>query len=154
MIGARRRDLILPQDGAPWHHVCPSEDHYSEDEGTYCLDQRDVVEYLSMVFASYQPDQLLWPMSSSTLRKRLNLLQTSLGMPTARSHDSCRYDLGSFRPGGATDLLQQFVTRSLKFTCRRFRQLHSTPDCLLNLGRRYRDYLLLSRTYDCSARTF
>lgn len=72
------------------------------------VDQSDVVEFLSVIFAGYQPDQLLWPMSSSTLRKRLNLLQTALGMPTARSHDSCPYDLGSFRPGGATGMLQQF----------------------------------------------
>jgi len=77
------------------------------------VDQSDVVEFLSVIFAGYQPDQLLWPMSSSTLRKRLNLLQTALGMPTARSHDSCPYDLGSFRPGGATDMLQQFEDSEL-----------------------------------------
>ena len=77
------------------------------------VDQSDVVEFLSVIFAGYQPDQLLWPMSSSTLRKRLNLLQTALGMPTPRSHDSCPYDLGSFRPGGATDMLQQFEDSEL-----------------------------------------
>ena len=114
VIGARRRDLILPQDGAPGitfvllRITTPKTRGRTARRQSARVDQRDVVEFLSVVFAGYQPDQLLWPMSSSTLRKRLNLLQTALGMPTARSHDSCPYDLGSFRPGGATDLLQQF----------------------------------------------
>ncbi len=38
----------------------------------------------------------------------MNMLQASLGLPTSKSHEVCPYDLGSFRPGGATDMLQQF----------------------------------------------
>ena len=119
VISARRRDLILPQDGAPGitfvllRITTPKTRGRTARHQSARVDQRDVVEYLSVVFAGYQPDQLLWPMSSSTLRKRLNLLQTALGMPTTRSHDSCPYDLGSFRPGGATDLLQQFEDSEL-----------------------------------------
>ena len=109
----------MPQDGAPGitfvllRITAPKTRGRTARHQSARVDQRDVVEYLSVVFAGYQPDQLLWPMSSSTLRKRLNLLQTALGMPTTRSHDSCPYDLGSFRPGGATDLLQQFEDSEL-----------------------------------------
>ncbi len=71
------------------------------------------MDYLSAVFAKLAPDQPLWAMSSSTLRKRMNMLQASLGLPTSKSHEVCPYDLGSFRPGGATDMLQQFEDSEL-----------------------------------------
>ena len=119
VIGAKRKDLILPQDGAPGVNfvllriTTPKMRGCAARHQSARVDQSDVVEFLSVIFAGYQPDQLLWPMSSSTLRKRRNLLQTALGMPTAHSHDSCPYDLGSLRPGGATDMLQQFEDSEL-----------------------------------------
>ena len=97
-FAAKRHDLILPIDGAP---------------GLQCVLVRISTPKTRGRTARHQSDQSLWPMSSSTLRKRLNLLQAALGMPTARSHEICPFDLGSFRPGGATDLLQQFEDSEL-----------------------------------------
>lgn len=113
-FAAKRHDLILPIDGAPGLQCALVRISTPKTRGRTArhlsarIDQADVVEFLTVVFGRLQPDQSLWPMSSSTLRKRLNLLQAALGMPTARSHEICPFDLGSFRPGGATDLLQQF----------------------------------------------
>ena len=116
---AKRRDVILPKDGAPGLRCIlvristPKTRGRAARHQSARIDQADVVDYLSAVFAKLAPDQPLWPMSSSTLRKRMNMLQASLGLPTSKSHEVCPYDLGSFRPGGATDMLQQFEDSEL-----------------------------------------
>ena len=116
---AKRRDVILPRDGAPGLRCIlvristPKTRGRAARHQSARIDQADVVDYLSAVFAKLAPDQPLWPMSSSTLRKRMNMLQASLGLPTSKSHEVCPYDLGSFRPGGATDMLQQFEDSEL-----------------------------------------
>ena len=113
-IGAYRRDLILPRDAAPGTQcvllriTTPKTRGRAARQQSARIDQVDIVEYLSHVFGSYKPDQKLWSLSASTLRKRLNLLQSALGLPTRKSHD-----LGSFRPGGATDMLQRFEDSEL-----------------------------------------
>ena len=119
VIGAFRRDLILPQDAAPGtlcallRITTPKTRGRAARHQSARIDQSDLVEYLAVVFGHYKADQKLWPMSASTLRKRLNLLQSALGLPTAKSHDSLPFDLGSFRPGGATDMLQRFEDSEL-----------------------------------------
>ena len=119
VIGAYRRDLILPRDAAPGTFCAllrittPKTRGRAARHQSARIDQSDLVEYLSVVFGHYKADQKLWPMSASTLRKRLNLLQSALGLPTTRSHDSLPFDLGSFRPGGATDMLQRFEDSEL-----------------------------------------
>lgn len=119
VIGAYRRDLILPQDAAPGtlcallRITTPKTRGRAARHQSARIDQSDLVEYFAHVFGSYKRDQRLWPMSASTLRKRLNLLQSALGLPTRKSHDSLPFDLGSFRPGGATDLLQRFEDSEL-----------------------------------------
>ena len=116
---AKRRDVILPKDGAPGFRcilvriTTPKTRGRAARHQSARIDQADVVDYLSAVFAKLAPDQPLWSMSSSTLRKRMNMLQASLGLPTSKSHEVCPYDLGSFRPGGATDMLQQFEDSEL-----------------------------------------
>ena len=119
VLNAKRRDLILPPDGAPGFDcvllriTTPKTRGRTARHQSARVDQSDVVEFLTIVFGRLQPDQPLWPMSSSTLRKRLNMLQAALGLPTVKSHESCPYDLGSFRPGGATFMLQQFEDSEL-----------------------------------------
>ena len=119
VLNAKRRDLILPPDGAPGFDcvllriTTPKTRGRTARHQSARVDQSDVVEYLTTVFGKFHPDQPLWPLSSSTLRKRLNMLQTALGLPTTKSHESCPFDLGSFRPGGATHMLQQFEDSEL-----------------------------------------
>ena len=119
VIGAFRRDLILPQDAAPGTQCAllrittPKTRGRAARHQSARVDQSDLVEYLSIVCGAYKGDQKLWPMSASTLRKRLNLLQSALGLPVRKSHDSLPFDLGSFRPGGATDMLQRFEDSEL-----------------------------------------
>ena len=119
VLGSKRRDLILPSDAAPgttWvllRITTPKTRGRAAKHQSSRVDQSDVVEYLQTVFGPFQPDQYLWPMSSSTLRKRMNMLLTALGVSTTRSHECCPYDLGSFRPGGATDLLNRFEDSEL-----------------------------------------
>ena len=65
----------------------------------------DLVELVDLAFAHLPSSSRLWPFSSQTLRRRLHSALDRLGIPTARNH-SRPLDLGSFRPGGATHLLQ------------------------------------------------
>ena len=51
------------------------------------VDQIDVVEYLEAVSGDFSQDRPLWAMSSTMLRKRLNMIQSVLGLPTTKSHD-------------------------------------------------------------------
>ena len=119
VLQAKRKDVILPGDAAPGlksilvRITTPKTRGRAARHQSARIDQSDVVEFISAVFSKLAPDQPLWPFSSSTLRKRMNLLQESLGLPTSKSHDICPYDLGSFRPGGATDMLQQFEDSEL-----------------------------------------
>jgi len=107
VIGAYRRDLILPQDASPGtlcallRITTPKTRGRAARHQSARIDQSDLVEYLAHVFGGYKRDQKLWPMSSSTLRKRLNLLQSALGLPTRKSHDSLyRLTLGHLELGG------------------------------------------------------
>ena len=118
-LNAYRRDLILPRDAAPGTSfvlvriTTPKTRGRTARHQSARIDQIDVVEYLSAVFGGFSKDQKLWSMSASTLRKRMNLLQAALGLPTVKSHNNLPYDLGSFRPGGATDMLQRFEDSEL-----------------------------------------
>ena len=86
VINAKRRDLILPIDGAPGLRsvlvriTTPKTRGRTAKHQSARIDQSDIVEFLTIAFGKLQPDQPLWPMSSSTLRKRLNMLQAALGM--------------------------------------------------------------------------
>ena len=72
------------------------------------IDPIDVIRLLTAVYKHCNRDSRLWSFSSATLRRRLNHLLKALGLPTERSHGTTPFDLGSFRPGGATFLLQMF----------------------------------------------
>ncbi|CAE7518902.1 unnamed protein product [Symbiodinium sp. CCMP2592] len=65
----------------------------------------DLVELVDAAFKHLAPSSRLWPFSTQTLRRRLDSALERLGVPTART-DKRPLDLGSFRPGGATHLLQ------------------------------------------------
>lgn len=76
---------------------------------------------ISAVYKDFDAEQALWPYSPSTLRKRFAALMKVLELDVARSSDQAPFDLGSLRPGGATDLL--FETEDSELVRRRGRWL-------------------------------
>ena len=70
------------------------------------IDSADVVELLCSVFGAMPASEPLWHLSPSTLRKRFDALQSSLGLTIAGKPGRFQYSLGSLRPGGATYWLQ------------------------------------------------
>ena len=115
-LSAFRSDLVLPVDASPGIDFALLRIRQPKSRGTGAkhqaarLDQEDVVQLLDAVFRNYPRDKRLWAFSSSTLRKRFNALQTSLGLVGSAGTVTSQppYDLGSFRPGGATYYLQLF----------------------------------------------
>ena len=70
------------------------------------VEPRDLVAVLALAFGGLPREARLWPGSNQTLRKRLDAVLHRLGV--SRSGSLWRpLDLGSFRPGGATYILQQ-----------------------------------------------
>lgn len=113
-ISATRADLILPADAAPGTRFALLRIRVPKTRGVGArhqaarFDQSDVVELLDAVFRDYPRDKKLWSYSSTTLRKRMNSLQDALGLVGSGGNHQPPYDLGSFRPGGATHYLQLF----------------------------------------------
>ena len=70
------------------------------------VEAADLVQLIDMAFQDLPPSSRLWPLSAQTLRRRLDSALERLYIPTSRAH-SRPLDLGSFRPGGATLMLQQ-----------------------------------------------
>ncbi|CAE7213749.1 unnamed protein product, partial [Symbiodinium necroappetens] len=81
------------------------------------LEQSDLVALVCLAFGDLPAGEALWPRTNQTLRARLDKLLARLGVYTARGQRSI--DLGSFRPGGATHLLQ--VTEDSELVRRRGR---------------------------------
>ena len=81
------------------------------------VEPQDLVELIDLVFQGLRSDERLWPRSQQTLRKRLDAVLARLGITPHEGEKAL--DLGSFRPGGATYLLQQ--TEDSELTRRRGR---------------------------------
>eukprot|EP00438_Fugacium_kawagutii_P018756 Skav204395 [mRNA] locus=scaffold2947:164542:176525:+ [translate_table: standard] len=114
VFAAHRRDLILPEDGAPGMQFALLQIQQPKTRGVSAkhqaarIDPEDVVLLLSAVFGKWPAESRLWGSSPSTLRRRFATLLKSLGLPTTRGRDVTPYDLASLRPGGATHLLHRF----------------------------------------------
>eukprot|EP00438_Fugacium_kawagutii_P018831 Skav221701 [mRNA] locus=scaffold1494:459337:464550:+ [translate_table: standard] len=119
VFAARRRDLILPQDGAPGTRFALLQIQQPKTRGVSAkhqaarIDPEDVVALLTAVFKKLPPNDHLWKFSPSTLRKRFSTLMQALGLPTQRGGDTTPHDLASLRPGGATYLLHRFEDADL-----------------------------------------
>ena len=115
-LAAYRSDLVLPVDSVPGTEFALLRIRQPKTRGTGAkhqaarLDQEDLVQLLDAVYRDYPRDKKLWPFSGSTLRKRLNYLQGALGLVSCVGSQESKYpyELGSFRPGGATYYLQLF----------------------------------------------
>lgn len=124
---AKRSDLVLPCDTAPGFQSIlvkirnPKTRGRSAKHQSARIDPSDLVRLISAVYKDFDAEQALWPYSPSTLRKRFAALMKVLELDVARSSDQAPFDLGSLRPGGATDLL--FETEDSELVRRRGRWL-------------------------------
>ena len=113
-LAATRDDLVLPCDAARETGFALLRILQPKARGRVArhqssrIDPVDVIRLLTAVYKHSNRDSKLWNFSSTTLGRRMNLLPKALGLPTGRSQGVTPYVLGSFRPGGATFLLQLF----------------------------------------------
>ena len=111
MISALRSDLVLPRDTAPGQRCAllrirePKTRGRGAKHQSARIDPEDLVLLLDMVYQGLDSNAALWPLSSSTLRKRFESVMKQLLIPTQKSRDFRPYELASFRAGGATWLL-------------------------------------------------
>ena len=109
--GAVRSSLVLPRD-ALWSQAFillkinePKTRLRTARHQAAKVEAQDLVELIDLAFSHLPSYSKLWPFSAQTLRKRLDSALEALLVPTSRSC-SRPLDLGSFRPGGATFVLQ------------------------------------------------
>ncbi|CAE7419264.1 unnamed protein product [Symbiodinium sp. CCMP2592] len=123
-VGARRECLVLPRDvlGSQTYVLLrieePKTRYRAARQQAGKLEQADLVELVDLAFAKLPPYSRLWPMTAQTLRRRLDAVLEALSIPTARG-TTRPLDLGSFRPGGATHMLQ--ITEDSELVRRRGR---------------------------------
>jgi len=113
VLAATRSELILPCDSAPGTTFAlvvvrqPKTRGRSARHQAARIDQADVIQFLTQMYARADSTERLWPYSASTLRKRLSQLLGALNLPDKRCAEHRPFDLGSLRPGGATWLLHR-----------------------------------------------
>ena len=113
VFAATRREVILPRDAAPGTTSMYLKIMQPKTRGRAArhqcarVDFPDIIELFDAWFGDKNKDERLWDKSPQTLRKRFSQLQDALGLVTHRQRGKFPYDLGSFRPGGATFMLQQ-----------------------------------------------
>lgn len=112
VLQARRGDLVLPRDAAPGTAYALLKIREPKTRGRHArhqaarVDPVDIIQLLDLAFSKCGPQAPLWPMSASTLRKRLDALMRAAKLPTGNEKAGVRpFDLSSFRPGGASHLL-------------------------------------------------
>ena len=108
---ARRRDLVFPSDALWTQNFIllrieePKTRSRAAKHQAAKLEPRDLVSVVKLAFEGLRRQSALWPFSQQTLRKRLYAVLERLGLDKSFGREKA-LDLGSFRPGGATFLLQ------------------------------------------------
>eukprot|EP00435_Cladocopium_sp_Y103_P022342 s2443_g5.t1 len=119
VFSAKRKDLVLPKDGAPGCEFALLQINQPKTRGVSAkhqaarIDPCDVVQLLEAVYGNFGLEDFLWNKSPGTFRRRFGILQKALGLPTVRTASTVPYDLASLRTGGATYLLHQFEDAEL-----------------------------------------
>ena len=109
---AHRKDLVLPSDVLHAQSFAlirieePKTRMRAARHQAGKLERSDLVQLVSLAFEDLPRASRLWPHATQTLRRRFDLILERLGFSACREGQR-PLDLGSFRPGGATFLLQQ-----------------------------------------------
>ena len=110
-VKAKRRDVVFPAD-ALWSQdyilirlAEPKTRYRAARHQAAKIEAVDLVRIATIAFFDLPRNAPLWPFSAQTLRKRLDTILRRLGISSA-GPGGRGIDLGSFRPGGATYLLQ------------------------------------------------
>ena len=123
--GALRSDLIMPADVSfTVDYVLlkvrePKTRYRAARHQAGKVEQPDLIEIIRVGLLELRPQDLLWPLSGSTLRLRLTRLLERLSLPTRDTRTIKALSLASFRPGGATWLMG--ATESAELVRRRGR---------------------------------
>ena len=114
-LAARRGDLILPRDVLFSQSFAllrvqePKTRLRAARHQSAKIQYTDLVDVLELTFGHLEKQVKLWPQSGQTLRRRFDLVLERLGVTKHQKEGRKQHrplDLGSFRPGGATHLLQ------------------------------------------------
>ena len=112
LCGAFREDLLLPCDMGYSTPFCllaikePKTRFSNARHQSAKLDISDLMEVVSMAFKDVPSTHRLWPFSAQTLRNRLKQVLEALQLPSEHTNSHRAIDLGSFRAGGATYIIQ------------------------------------------------
>ena len=112
VVAACRKYLVLPSDVFDSQRFAllrieePKTRRRAARHQAAKVDLPDLLEVLKIAFATLDPEQQLWPFSGQTFRTRFQKLCDVLGLPDGKRSGKKGLELGSFRPGGATWLLQ------------------------------------------------
>ena len=112
LCGALREDLLLPCDVGYATPFCllaikePKTRFSNARHQSAKLDVSDLMEVVSMAFKDVPSTHRLWPFSAQTLRNRLKQVLEALRLPSEHTSSHRALDLGSFRAGGATWIIQ------------------------------------------------
>ena len=125
VYNAVRKDLILPCDTdfsidyGLLKITEPKTRYRSARHQAGKLEQPDLIQILTIGFGKLAPGERLWPYSGSTLRLRFNRVLSALKLPMKQGARPKPLSLASFRPGGATWLIN--VSESAETVRRRGR---------------------------------
>ena len=125
-VNAERRDLVLPHNAAPGTLFAllairsPKTRGRAARHQSVRIDPPDVIQLLTLAFDGRAPHEKLWCSSTETLRRRLRALLARLQLFEGPKP---LFDLSSFRPGGATWMLQ--TTENSELVRRRGRWMSS-----------------------------
>ncbi|CAE7766979.1 unnamed protein product [Symbiodinium sp. CCMP2592] len=112
VIQCKRSSLVLPSDVCDTQKYIlvrieePKTRHKGPRHQAAKVEAADLVSVIELSFEHLQRGELLWALSPQTLRKRLDSILKRIGASPA-PHGVRELDLGSFRAGGATYILQQ-----------------------------------------------
>ena len=108
-LSAERGDLIFPADvlhavaHLRWSIREPKTKRLGARAQSARIDDLQVIQLLSAVFARLPPSARLWPLGQEGFRRRFTTLCRALGLPTGKGGG---LDLGALRAGGATALFE------------------------------------------------
>ena len=112
VVSACRKHLVLPLDVFNSQRFAllrieePKTRRKAARHQSAKVDLPDLLEVIRIAFAGLEPSQRLWPFYGQTLRARFQKICDILGLPDGKQAGKKGLELGSFRPGGATWLLQ------------------------------------------------